>query len=95
MADSRVELNLSGINALMSSAGFAEKIQDAARAVASQASTMSGEDYGSSVKAGRWVAIGNVFPDSAAAAHDNYENNTLEKAVGAVGLNRHKGGRHA
>lgn len=92
MADKvRIELNLPGINALMKSSEIAGAIGNAASAVASQASNMSGEDYDSSVKTARWVAIGNVFPNSARAAHDNYMNNTLEKAIGASGLHRGKG----
>ena len=90
----KVELDLQGLNELMTSKGFVGLISDAAEAVARQASSLSGEKYGSSVKVQgkKYVAIGNVFPDSAGAAQDNYENNTLEKAVGAVGLNRSKGG---
>lgn len=90
----KVELNLRGLNELMTSEGFIKCIQNAANAVASEASAMSGEDYGSSVKVqGKsYVAIGNVFPNSKEAASDNYENNTLEKALATVGLNRRKGG---
>ena len=95
MADNiRIELDLKGLNELMTSPGIVDAVSAAAEAVAAQASSMSGENYGSSVKTEgkKWVAIGNVFPDSKGAAKDNYMNNTLEKAVGTIGLRRHKGG---
>ena len=92
MADNvRIELNLPGINALMTSEEFAAKIREAASEVASSANSMSDAEYGYSVKKGRWVVVGNVFPDSKKAANDNYLNNTLEKAVGSSGLHRRKG----
>lgn len=92
--DIKIELDLKGLNELMTSLGFVDAVQTAVDAIAAEASNMSGEDYGSdvSVSGKKWVAIGNVFPKSEKAAKDNYSNNTLEKAIGAVGLNRQKGG---
>lgn len=96
MGDSvRVELNLRGINELMSSDEVREYISEVAGNVAAAANDMSGgAGYGSSAKVTSrgWVAVGNVFPDSKEAAHDNYENNTIERAVGRIGLRRSKGG---
>ncbi len=88
----RVELSLPGLNKLMTSQGFADCIQRASEAIAAEATGMGEGEYSFSVKVEgkKYVAIGNVFPNDARAAHDNYENNTLEKAVGAVGLNRRK-----
>lgn len=78
----KVKLNLPGLNELMKSEGIAGAVEDAAKAVADAA----GGDYGTSVNQGRWIAIANVFPESKEAAKENYEDNTLLKAIGAVGL---------
>ena len=40
-----------------------------------------------------WIGILNVYPETKEAGRDNYANNTLIKAVGAVGLSLSKGGR--
>lgn len=82
MAKTKIELNLSGLNEVMKSAEMQAALQAAASTVASRA----GDDYGSEVHQASFVAIANVFPDSAEAAKDNYENNTIIKAAGSAGL---------
>ena len=41
-----------------------------------------GGDYAASTHLANWIAVTNVFPNSREAAHSNYENNTLLKALG-------------
>lgn len=82
MANVKVELNLAGINELMKSGEVQEHLQKAGEAVASAA----GSDYAATTHLASWVAITNVFPDSRRAAHENFKDNTLLKAVGAAGL---------
>lgn len=86
MADVKFELNLKGLNELMKSAEMESALLEAGEAVASAA----GSDYGASVHQASFVAICNVYPNSEAAAKENYEQNTIEKAVGMVGLERTK-----
>lgn len=84
MGKVRFELNLQGLNELMKSAPMQEALMEAGQAVANQA---NGATAGYTL---RWIGVCNVFPDSAESAHDNYENNTLLKAIGSVGLKQTK-----
>lgn len=81
------ELNIDGLRELMQSDGMRSSLEEAGQAVAAAA----GIGYGTRLHEGSYVAICNVFPDSEEAAKDNYENNTLLKAVGASGLPQSKG----
>lgn len=76
------ELNLPGLNELMKSAEMQAVLIQAGNAVASAA----GGDYGVRTHVASFVAIANVYPNSAKAAKDNFENNTLVKSLGAAGL---------
>lgn len=76
------ELNLPGLNELMKSAEMQAVLTQAGNAVASAA----GGDYGVRTHVASFVAIANVYPNSAKAAKDNFENNTLVKSIGAAGL---------
>ena len=76
------ELNLPGLNELMKSAEMQAILTQAGNAVASAA----GGDYGVRTHVASFVAIANVYPNSAKAAKDNFENNTLVKSLGAAGL---------
>lgn len=76
------ELNLPGLNELMKSAEMQAVLTQAGNAVASAA----GSDYGVRTHVASFVAIANVYPNSAKAAKDNFENNTLVKSLGAAGL---------
>lgn len=82
MAKVEFELDINGLRELMKGPEMQAALQDAGDAVASSA----GGDYGVRVHVADYVAIANVFPESKEAAKDNYENNTLLKALGSVGL---------
>lgn len=84
--DVKFKLNLEGLNELMKSGEMQSALLEAGQAVAQAA----GEDYAAEVHVANWIAISNVYPDSKKAAHENYEDNTLLKAVGAVGLRQSK-----
>lgn len=76
------KLNLPGLNELMKSSAMQAHLHRAGQAVAGAA----GGEYSSKTYVINYVAIENVFPNSEKAAHDNYENNTLVKALGSAGL---------
>ena len=80
------ELNIAGLRELMKGPEMQAVLQEAGDAVASGA----GGDYGVRVHVADYVAIANVFPESKEAAKDNYENNTLLKALGSAGLSMRK-----
>lgn len=82
MGDVKFELNLPGLNELMKSPEMQSALLDAGNAVASSA----GADYAAEVHTANWIAISNVYPNSKEAAHENYKDNTLLKALGSVGL---------
>lgn len=80
------ELDINGLRELMKGPEMQAVLQEAGDGVASGA----GGDYGVRVHVADYVAIANVFPESKEAAKDNYENNTLLKALGSAGLNMGK-----
>ena len=82
MADVKFELNLPGLNELMTSPEMQAVLDQAGAQVA----RIAGSDYASSPKTGRWIGFCNVYPDSARAARENYNDNTLIKALSASGL---------
>ena len=82
MGNVKFELNLQGLNELMKSPEMQSALLDAGNAVANNA----GGDYAAEVHTASWIAISNVYPDSKRAAHENYKENTLLKALGATGL---------
>lgn len=84
MGNVKFKLNLPGLNELMKSAPMQDALMNAGQAVANQA---SGATAGYTL---RWIGVCNIFPDSAESAHDNFKNNTLMKALGAVGLKMSK-----
>lgn len=86
MANVRFELNLPGLNELMKSSEMQSVLEAAGKAVANNA----GSDYAVRVHNASWVAIANVYPNSKKAAKENYENNTLLKALEASGLDMRK-----
>lgn len=88
MSKVEFKLNLPGLNELMKSPEMKACLEEAGTAVADAA----GEDYGVRVHDADFVSIANVYPTSQEAAQENYENNTLLKALGSVGLNMTKGG---
>lgn len=86
MADVKFELNLPGLNKLMKSPQMQAALDEAGAQVARTA----GPDYASSPKTGRWIGFSNVYPNSKRAAHENYTDNTLIKALSASGLRMSK-----
>lgn len=82
MANTVFELNLPGLNELMKSPEMQSHLQEAGQAVANAA----GPDYASSVHLANFTAIANVWPDSARAAHENYDEDTIMQAAGSTGL---------
>lgn len=84
----KFKLNLAGLNELMKSDEMKAALLEAGNAVAGAA----GDDYAAEVHTASFVAISNVYPDSKRAAHENFKENTLLKALGSVGLSMGKGG---
>lgn len=84
----KFKLNLAGLNELMKSPQM-ESILDAAGQAVAQA---AGPEYAHRVHQASFVAICNVYPDSKNAANENFKENTLIKAIGAVGLPQTKSG---
>lgn len=82
MANVKFKLNLQGLNELMKSSEMQSALLEAGNAVANSA----GSEYAAEVHTANWIAISNVYPNSAAAAHENFKENTLLKALGSVGL---------
>ena len=76
------KLNLPGLNELMKSTEMQQHLKAAGAAVAGAA----GPDYEHSTYVLNFVAVEHVYPTTKEAAHENFENNTLIKAAGAVGL---------
>ena len=77
-----VQLNLPGINEVMKSAYIQEACQAAAQAVIDA----TGQDYETETGTINFIAYSNVVTADKEAIQDNYDNNTLLKAIGAVGL---------
>lgn len=86
MAKVEFELNLSGLNELMKSPEMQSALDEAGAAVAQAA----GAEYAHRVHTASFVSIANVYPDSKEAAKENYETNSLLKAIGSVGLSMSK-----
>jgi len=82
----KFKLNLPGLNELMKSQKMQNALDDAGEKVAQ----IAGAEYSSSPKTGRYIGFSNVYPDSAEAAKDNYNNNTLIKALNSSGLSLKK-----
>lgn len=82
MAKAIFKLDLPGLNELMKSSEMQAHLHQAGQAVASAA----GGDYDSKTYVINYVAVENIFPASERAAHENFTNNTLLKALGSVGL---------
>ncbi len=86
----KVVLNLPGLNQLMKSEPIQQKLLEAGQAVAEAA----GEGYEAEVhNTARWLAISNVYPTTKKAEKDNYDNNTLLRAIHEVGLPMDKKGK--
>ena len=73
----KFELNTSGVADLMKSAEMKAVLAREAEKVKNRA----GDGYGYEVKTGQKRAYANIYPDTPEAVNDNYENNTLLKAL--------------
>ena len=82
MGKVEVKLNLKGINEVMKSPEILQAVEEAGEAVAQAA----GPDYTTKSGLINYIAYCNVYPDSKDAAKENFEDNTILKAVSAVGL---------
>lgn len=82
MGKTRVELNLQGINEVMKSTYIQEACEAAAKAIADA----TGQDYETETGTINYIAYSNVVTADKEAIQDNYDNNTLLKAIGAVGV---------
>ena len=82
MSKVRIELNLPGVNEVMKSEAIQETLQQCGNQVAAKAAAMDGTDYAASTQTINWIAVTNVYPNSEDAAHKNFRNNTLLKALG-------------
>ena len=81
MSKVKFELDIRGLNELMKSPEMKSILDQEGAKVAGRASGMSGEQFGHRTHVADYVAITNVYPDSKEAARDNYNNNTLLKAL--------------
>ena len=81
MSKVKFELDTRGLNELMKSPEMQSILDQEGAKVAGRASGMSGEQFGHRTHVADYVAITNVYPDSKEAARDNYNNNTLLKAL--------------
>ena len=84
---SRVDfkLNLPGLNELMKSAEMQSILSEKGNAVMSRANSMAqepGAKYSANTKTINWIAVTTVRADNYEARKDNYDNNTLLKALG-------------
>lgn len=85
MADTKIELNLQGINELMKSAEVQAVLQEEGQKILARANSLkqaAGAQYGMSTKAINWIAVTTVRADNGEAVLDNLQNNTLLKARG-------------
>lgn len=80
MSKVEVEINYNGLLELFKT----PEIQDACVSVADQVAGKAGKDYNVSKWKGPHRAGATVWCDSAEAIRDNYDNNTLLKALGSV-----------
>lgn len=90
MSNLDFKLDIGGLRELMKSGEMHSILDEAGASVASRAGSIGEGTYGHRVHDASYVAIVNVYPDSEEAAKDNYENNTVLKALGSSGLPMHK-----
>lgn len=73
----KFKLNGAGVRELLQSG----EMRNILSAEASRKAQRAGSGYSSEVRVGQKRAYANIFPSTKEAAHDNYENNTLEKVI--------------
>lgn len=85
MSKVKFELNLQGLNQLMRGPEMQGILNQAGSRVLSRAQAMASEpgaEYSMNTRAINWIAVTTVRADNYEARKDNYENNTLLKALG-------------
>jgi len=84
------KLDIKGLRELMKSAEMQQILKETVADVANKASMQTGGDeFGTAIVMGSYVAMGRVFPDSGSAVRAVYQDNVLEKSLN--GLPRSKG----
>lgn len=86
MGDVKFKLNLPGLRELMKS----PEMQSALDAAGERVANIAGSDYATEGKTGRWMGFSNIYPNSKRAAHENFKDNTLLKALQSSGLRMSK-----
>lgn len=82
MGNTVIELNSKGIIELFKSPEVESWLND----IGSQIANAAGPEYSYRTFNAGFEKLCNVYPDSKKAAHDNFKNNSLVKAVGVVGI---------
>ncbi len=82
MSSVKFKLDINGLRELMKSEEMQAVLEECGQATANSA----GRDYGTRVHTASFVAIANVYPENRKAAREVFKDNTLLKALGAVGL---------
>ena len=80
----KVELNLAGVNELMTRQELQDMMQGLGEQIASKAESMSMNpkaEYESNTKTLNWIAVTNIRAANHEAFVENLENNTLNKAL--------------
>lgn len=87
----KFELDLDGLRELMKSGEMQSILGEAVQTVQGAAEGMAkGAQFGTDVREASYVAIGTVYPADSESAKATYQENVLEKALGASGLPRDK-----
>ena len=84
MSKVRFELNLPGLNELMKSPAMQSELKRYGSNTLSRANSMaqvSNAEYSMNTRTINWIAVTTVRADNYQARRDNYENNTLLKAL--------------
>jgi hypothetical protein len=90
----RVEVNLKGINEMMSSSEVRDFMQHAGEAVAQAANQLSdGDNFKAETKTTKsgWIGLTEIFPNGERGEKMNLENNTMLKAAQSAGMHMSKG----
>lgn len=78
MSNVRFKLNSKGVQELLKGSAMQSILMENARSIAGRA----GEGYFSETRVYKKRAVGRAYAGTSEAVHDNYENNTLLKALG-------------
>ena len=93
MKNVRIELNLHGIRELLKSKEMQAVLRENVKQICHDANNMAvvdGAKYHYNVHVADYTALGGVATQNDASKEDNFENNTLLKALGKSGLKKTK-----